>query len=63
MFSFHDESPEKNMKIPTLKQINNAITKTFIGDRLGLVKKELNDLENNEVTQIIKKLPQTKIDK
>ena len=60
-YSFHNNSPEKNMKIPTLKQINNAITKTFIGDRIGKVKKELNDLQENEVAQIISKLPQTKI--
>ena len=55
-YSFYD-----NMKITTLKQINNAITKTFIGDRIGKVKKELNDLKENEVSQIISKLPQTKI--
>ena len=60
-FSFHGNSPENKMKIPTLKQINNAITKTFIGDKIGKVQKELNDLENNEVTKIISKLPQTKI--
>ena len=60
-YSFNDNSPERNMKIPTLKQINNAITKTFIGDRIGKVKQELNDLQDNEVAQIISKLPQTKI--
>ena len=48
------------MKIPTLKQINNDITKTFTGDRIGK-KKELNDLQANEVAQIISKFLQTKI--
>ena len=38
-YSFYD-----NMKITTLKQINNAITKIFIGDGIGKVKKEINDL-------------------
>ena len=62
-YSFQNNSPEKNMKIPTLKQINNAITKTFFDDRVEKVQKELKDLEANEIEQIISKLPKTKINK
>ena len=61
--SIFEDPPEKNLQIPTLKQINNALNKTFIGSRLDLVQEELKNLENNEVTQIINNLPQTKIEK
>ena len=33
------DSPKKNMIIPTLKQINNDITKTFLDSRIEKVKK------------------------
>ena len=61
--SLFEQSPEKNLKIPTLKQINNAINKTFIGSKIGQIQSELNNLENNEVTQIINNLPQNNIEK
>ena len=61
--SIFEDPPEKNLQIPTLKQINNSLNKTFIGSRLDLVQEELKNLENNEVTQIINNLPQTKIEK
>ena len=61
--SIFEQNPEKNLKIPTLKQINNSLKKTFIGNRLGQVQEELNDFENNEVTQIIKNLPKAKLNK
>ena len=59
---FERDDPEKNLKIPTLKQINNDLNKTFIGSRLDQVQEELKNLENNEVTQIINILPQTKLE-
>ena len=59
---FERDDPEKNLKIPTLKQINNALNITFIGSRLDQVQEELKNLENNEVTQIINNLPQTKLE-
>ena len=61
--SIFEDPPEKNLQIPTLKQINNSLNKTFIGSRLDLAQEELKNLENNEVTQIINNLPQTKIEK
>ena len=39
--SLFEQSPEKNLKIPTLKQINNAINKTFIGSKIGQIQSEL----------------------
>ena len=60
---FEQDDPEKNLKIPTLKQINKDLNITYIGNRLGQAQEELKNLENNEVTQIINNLPQTKLEK
>ena len=60
---FEQDDPEKNLKIPTLKQINKDLNKTYIDNRLGQAQEELKNLENNEVTQIINNLPQTKLEK
>ena len=47
------DSPKKNMIIPTLKQIHNDITKTFLDSRIEKVKKELDEFEKNEVSEMI----------
>ena len=56
-------SHKNQMKIPTLRQINSAITKTFIPSRIGEVKKQIDEFNNNEVTEIINNLPHQKEDK
>ena len=55
--SVHVSPQQKNMKIPTLLQINNAITKSFIENRIENIKKELDDLDHNEISEIIDSLP------
>ena len=58
------QEPQKgNMKIPTLKQINNSIYKTFFETRIEEIKKQLNDLEKNEVSEMINNLPKNKSEK
>jgi len=61
------DSSSGNMKKPTLNQINSAITKTFIEDKYKKIRKELADLEKNEISEIIsklpKKLPKNKLEK
>jgi hypothetical protein len=52
--SIHSVLVDDNMKIPTLNQINSAITKTFIGDKFKQIRKELADLEKNEISEMIK---------
>ena len=61
--SVYVESPKKNMKIPTLKQINNAITKSYIESRIEKIRKELDDFDHDEISEIIDSLPQNKIEK
>ena len=46
---------QTNMKIPTLKQINSAITRSFIENRMETIRKELDDFEKNEISEIINK--------
>ena len=53
-------SPKKNMKIPTLQQINNAITKSYIESRIEKIRKELDDLDHNDVSEMLDKLPKNK---
>ena len=48
------------MKIPTLQQINNAITKSYIESRIEKIRKELDDLDHNEVSEILDNLPKNK---
>ena len=60
--SIHSVLVDDNMKIPTLNQINSAITKTFIGDKFKQIRKELADLEKNEISEMIKKLPKKKFE-
>ena len=55
--SVYVNNQQKNMKIPTLQQINSAITKSFIENRIENIKKELDDLDHNEISEIIDKLP------
>ena len=57
---FFKQVSQKNLQIPTLNEINNAINKAYIDNRLFQAKEELNDLENNEVTKIINNLSSQK---
>ena len=47
------KSSSKDLKIPTLKQIKSAITKTFIESKVEFVKKEIKDFDKNEISEII----------
>ena len=51
---------KKNMKILTLEQIEQNVKQSLIGLNLTEVKKELYDLENNDISEIIKNLPTKK---
>ena len=55
--NIQSHSPKKNINIPTLQQINNALTKSFIESRIEKIRKELDDLDYNEISEIIDKLP------
>ena len=61
--SFFDSTSENNLKIQTLRQINNVINQTMINSKLEKVQEELNNFENTEVSKIINDLPQSKIEK
>ena len=54
----HDSSVKMN--IPTLKQINSAITKTFICGKMEKTKQELENLNNNEISEILDKIKKDK---
>ena len=54
---------KSNMKIQTFKQINSAITKTFIEEKCQKIREELDDLENIEISEIISKLQKNKKEK
>ena len=56
-------STQKNMKIPTLRQINSAVAKTLISSKIEKTKKELDDFNNNEISEIINQLPKNKNEK
>ena len=56
------ESPKHNMMIPTLKEINCTIKNSYIAKNMGKIKKELDDFENNEISEIINNLPQDQQD-
>ena len=57
------DSPKKNMIIPTLNQINRNINKTFFETRIEEIRKEIDELENNEISEIINNLPGNKKEK
>ena len=59
--NIQSHSPKKNINIPTLQQINNALTKSFIESRIEKIRKELDDLDYNEISEIIDKLPKKKL--
>ena len=48
---------KKNMKILTLEQIEQNVKQSLIGFNLTEIKKELYDLENNDISEVIKNLP------
>ena len=61
--SLFKNSTQKNMKIPTLRQINSAVAKTLISSKIEKTKKELDDFNNNEISEIISQLPKNKNEK
>ena len=56
-------SPNKNMKMLTLKEISNTVTKSYIKNKMKFIKKELEDFENDEISEIINSLPRAKSEK
>ena len=62
--NYFRQASQKNLQIPTLKEINHATNKTYTDNRLSQAKEDLNDLENNELTKIINDLSsQNKMEK
>ena len=61
--SLFQSSNQKNMIIPTLKQIKNTVAKTLIESKIEQTKKELDDFNKNEISEIIEKVPNYKNDK
>ena len=55
------KTSKKNMKILTIEQIGKNVKQSLIGFNLTEVKKELYDLEFNDIAEEIKKLPTKKI--
>ena len=51
---------KKNMKILSLEQIEHNIKQSLIGLNLTEIKKELYELENNDISEVIKNLPTKK---
>jgi Mg/Co/Ni transporter MgtE len=59
---FFSHTP-RNLQIPTLRQIHSAIARTLIESRIERIRKELDDHNNNEISEIINKLPKNKNEK
>ena len=59
-----NKSSRKKLQMQTLAQINTGITKTYIESQMETVRKELDDFEKDEITEMInKKLKKNKIEK
>ena len=54
------KTSKKDMKIMTLEEIEQNVKQSLIGFNLTEVKKELYDLENNDISEAIKNLPTKK---
>ena len=54
------KNSKKDMKILTLEQIEKNVKQSLIGINLTEVKKELYDLENNDISEVIRNLPTKK---
>ena len=61
--SISSGSSMDSMRMPTLKQIGTNLTQTFIADKLKSIQKELDDYDNNEISEILNNLPKCKTDK
>ena len=59
---FFSHTP-RNLQIPTLRQIHSALARTLIESRIERIRKELDDHNNNEISEIINKLPKNKNEK
>ena len=57
------KTSKKDMKIMTLEEIGQNVKQSLIGFNLTEVKKELYDLENNDISEAIKNLPTKKFGK
>ena len=51
---------QKDMKLPTMKQIKNAVAKTLIGSKIEKTKKELEEFNKNEISEIVEQYPISK---
>ena len=59
-----NKSSRKKLQMQTLAQINTGITKTYIESQMETVRKELDNFEKDEITEMInKKLKKHKIEK
>ena len=56
---FLNKTP-RNMQIPTLNQIHHAMAKTLIQSKIESTRKQLDEHDNNEISEIINKLPKNK---
>ena len=51
------EPTQKDMKLPTIKQIKKAVAKTLIESKIEKTKKELEEFNKNEISEIIEQNP------
>ena len=56
------KTSKQSLKILTLEQIEKNVKETLIGFNMSEVQKELYDLENNDISEVIKNLPTKKND-
>ena len=56
-------SPKKKMNIPEIKQSNNPMTHTLIASQLESIRKELENFEKNEITEIMNDFEKHKAEK
>ena len=61
--SLNTRPSRKRLPIPTLGNLTGAVTKTYIESQMETIRKELDDFEKDEVTEMINKLKKNKQEK
>ena len=56
-------SPKRNLQIPELKQGNKATTHTLIANQMESIRKELENFEKNEITELMNDIEKNKAEK
>ena len=56
-------SPKRNLQIPELKQGNKATTHTLIASQMESIRKELENFEKNEITELMNDIEKNKAEK